>query len=180
MSYVDIVICVGSHPILKTWRSIYRGQEGTVWDRLKASQVLHPRLLSYPPCLTEFTFEFIRRSISPILSPSSRTFVEFNPRQWAMMFEKQEVKIGLLKTMLQFLGRKEQRNLYFKCSQAKSLFGDDILKTWLRRLPPHTAHARLLPNTREISVKKKNTREIGGTLQLKIIGFRALGIVVVV
>jgi hypothetical protein len=31
--------------------------------------------------LTEFTFEFIRRPISPILSPSSRTFVEFNPRQ---------------------------------------------------------------------------------------------------
>jgi hypothetical protein len=34
--------------------------------------------------LTEFTFEFIRRPISPILSPSSRTFVEFNHRQLAL------------------------------------------------------------------------------------------------
>jgi hypothetical protein len=54
-----------------------------VWDRLKASQVLHPCLLSLPPCLTEFTFKFIRRPISPILSPSSRTFVELTPRQLA-------------------------------------------------------------------------------------------------
>jgi hypothetical protein len=57
-----------------------------VWDILKASQVLHPRLLSWPPCLTEFTFEFIRRPVSPIISPSSRTFVEFNPRHQAMCF----------------------------------------------------------------------------------------------
>jgi hypothetical protein len=34
--------------------------------------------------LIEFTFEFIRRPISPILSPSSRTFVEFNPIQLAL------------------------------------------------------------------------------------------------
>jgi hypothetical protein len=47
-----------------------------VRDRLKASQVLHPRLLSIHTILTDFTFEFIRRPISPILSPSSRTFVE--------------------------------------------------------------------------------------------------------
>jgi hypothetical protein len=39
MSYVDIVICVGSLPIPETWPPIYRGQEGTVRDRLKASQV---------------------------------------------------------------------------------------------------------------------------------------------
>jgi hypothetical protein len=54
-----------------------------VWDRLKASQVQHPSLLSSPPFLTEFTFEFIRRPVSPILSPSSRTFVELTPRQLA-------------------------------------------------------------------------------------------------
>jgi hypothetical protein len=30
----------------------------------------------YAPISTNFTFEFIRRPISPILSPSSRTFVE--------------------------------------------------------------------------------------------------------
>jgi hypothetical protein len=46
LPYVDIVICIGSHPILETWPSINRGQEGTVWDRLKASQVKHPSLLS--------------------------------------------------------------------------------------------------------------------------------------
>jgi hypothetical protein len=28
------------------------------------------------PCLTDFIFKFIRRPIPPILSPSSRTFVE--------------------------------------------------------------------------------------------------------
>jgi hypothetical protein len=45
MSYVDIIICIGSHPILETWPPIYRGQQGTVWDILKVSQVLHPCLL---------------------------------------------------------------------------------------------------------------------------------------
>ena len=40
------VICIGPYPILETWPSIYRGQEGTVWGRLKASQVEHPSLLS--------------------------------------------------------------------------------------------------------------------------------------
>jgi hypothetical protein len=54
-----------------------------VWDRLKASQVQYPSLLSSPPCLTEFTFEFIRCPVSPILSPSSRTFVELTPHQLA-------------------------------------------------------------------------------------------------
>jgi hypothetical protein len=39
MSYVDIVICIGSLLIPETWPPIYRGQEGMVRDRLKASQV---------------------------------------------------------------------------------------------------------------------------------------------
>jgi hypothetical protein len=39
MSYVDIVIRVKPLPILETWSPIYRGQERTVRDRLKASQV---------------------------------------------------------------------------------------------------------------------------------------------
>jgi hypothetical protein len=39
MSYVDIVICVGSLLIPETWPPKYRSQEGTVRDRLKASQV---------------------------------------------------------------------------------------------------------------------------------------------
>jgi hypothetical protein len=30
LPYVDIVICIGPYPILETWPSIYRGQEGTV------------------------------------------------------------------------------------------------------------------------------------------------------
>jgi hypothetical protein len=76
MSYVNIVICIGSLPILETWPPIYRGQERAVRDRLKASQVYTHIYFRYTPCLTNFTFEFIRRPISPILSPSSRTFVE--------------------------------------------------------------------------------------------------------
>jgi hypothetical protein len=76
MSYVDIVICIGSHPILKTWPPIYRGQEGIVRDRLKASQVYTYVYFQYAPCLTDFTFEFIRCPIPLILSPSSRIFVE--------------------------------------------------------------------------------------------------------
>jgi hypothetical protein len=43
--YVDIVICIRPYPILETWPSIYRGQEGTVWGRLKARQVEHTSLL---------------------------------------------------------------------------------------------------------------------------------------
>jgi hypothetical protein len=39
LPYVDIVICIVPHPILETRPSIYRGQEGTVEGRLKASQV---------------------------------------------------------------------------------------------------------------------------------------------
>jgi hypothetical protein len=30
LPYVDIVIYIGPYPILETWPSIYRGQEGTV------------------------------------------------------------------------------------------------------------------------------------------------------
>jgi hypothetical protein len=45
-------------------------------DKLKASQVYTHVYFRYTPCMTDFTFEFIRRPISPILSPSSRTFVE--------------------------------------------------------------------------------------------------------
>jgi hypothetical protein len=70
------VICVGPYPILETWPPIYRGQEGTVKGRLKASQVEHPSYFRYTLISTNFTFEFMRCPISPILSPSSRTFVE--------------------------------------------------------------------------------------------------------
>jgi hypothetical protein len=82
MSYVDIVICVGSLPILETWTPIYRGQERTVRDKLKASQVYTHVYFRHTPCLTDFTFEFIRRPVSPILSPSSRTFVELALVNW--------------------------------------------------------------------------------------------------
>jgi hypothetical protein len=43
---------------------------------LRVSQVDHHVYFRYTPCFTDFTFEFIRRPIPPILSPSSRTFVE--------------------------------------------------------------------------------------------------------
>jgi hypothetical protein len=46
LPYIDIIICIGPYPILETWPPIYRGQEETVWGRLKASQVEHPSLLS--------------------------------------------------------------------------------------------------------------------------------------
>jgi hypothetical protein len=76
MSYANVVICIGPLPFLETWPPIYRGQERTVRDRLKASQVDHHVHFRYAPCLTDFTFKFIRRPTSPILSPSSRIFVE--------------------------------------------------------------------------------------------------------
>jgi hypothetical protein len=47
-----------------------------VRDKLEASQVHHHVYFRYTPCLTDFTFDFIRRPTLPILSPSSRTFVE--------------------------------------------------------------------------------------------------------
>jgi hypothetical protein len=82
MSYVDIVICIGSLQILETWPPIYRGQERTVRDRLKASLVYRHVYFRYTPCLTDFTFEFIRRPTPPILSHSSRTFVELTLVNW--------------------------------------------------------------------------------------------------
>jgi hypothetical protein len=84
MSYTDVVICIGPLPFLETWPPIYRGQERMVRDRLKVSQVHHHIDFRYTPCLTDFTFEFIRRPTSPILSPSYWTFVELNPRQWML------------------------------------------------------------------------------------------------
>jgi hypothetical protein len=88
MSYVDIVICVGPLPILETWPPIYRGQERTVRDRLKASQVNTYVYFRYTPCLTDFTFGFIQRPIPPILSPSYWTFVELTLVSSALPFAK--------------------------------------------------------------------------------------------
>jgi hypothetical protein len=76
MSYTDVVMCIEPDRFLETWPPIYRGQERTVRDRLKVSQVDHHAYSRYTPCLTDFTFEFIRRPISPIQSPSSRTFAK--------------------------------------------------------------------------------------------------------
>jgi hypothetical protein len=53
---------------------------------LKASQVCTHVYFRYTPCLTNFTFEFIRRPISPILSPSSKTFVELTLVTWRVKF----------------------------------------------------------------------------------------------
>jgi hypothetical protein len=76
MSYIDIVICVGPLPILVTWLAIYRGQERTERDRLRVSQSSPHVYFRHIPCLTDFTFKFIRRPTPPILSPSYWTFVE--------------------------------------------------------------------------------------------------------
>jgi hypothetical protein len=76
MSYVDTVIFIEPLSILETWSPIYRGQERTVRDRLRAGQAYSYVYFQYAPCLTDLTFEFIRRPTPPILSPSSRTFTE--------------------------------------------------------------------------------------------------------
>jgi hypothetical protein len=76
MSYIDVVICIEPDRFLETWPPIYRGQERPIRDRLRVSQVDHHVYSRYTACLTDFTFEFIRRPIPPILSLSSRTFVE--------------------------------------------------------------------------------------------------------
>jgi hypothetical protein len=47
-----------------------------VRDRLRVSQSSPHVYFQYTPYSTDLTFEFIRRPTSPILSPSSRTFVE--------------------------------------------------------------------------------------------------------
>jgi hypothetical protein len=75
-AYIDIVIRTRSLPFLETWPPIYRSQERTVRDRLKASQVYTYVYFRYTPCLINFTFEFIRRPIPSILSPSYWRFVE--------------------------------------------------------------------------------------------------------
>jgi hypothetical protein len=106
MSYVDIVICIGSLPILETWPPIYRGQERTVRDRLKAIQVYTDVYFRHTPCLTDFTFEFIRRPISPILSPSSKTFVE----------------LTLVSYTLWYFYAFSETNLLTRCHSASSLF----------------------------------------------------------
>jgi hypothetical protein len=72
MSYINILICVGPLPYLETCPPIYRGQERTVRDKFRVSQSSPPRLLLI------YTFEFIQRPTSPILSPSYWTFVEFS------------------------------------------------------------------------------------------------------
>jgi hypothetical protein len=91
MSYIGMVICVGPLPYLETWPPIYMGQERTVMDRLRVSQSSLYVYFRYTPCLTDFTFEFIRRPIPPILSPLYWTFVELTlvrgplslaPRSW--------------------------------------------------------------------------------------------------
>jgi hypothetical protein len=76
MSYTNVVICIGPLLFLETWPPIYRGQERTLRDGLKASQVHHHVYFRYTLCLTNFTFEFIRRPAPPIISPSYWTFVE--------------------------------------------------------------------------------------------------------
>jgi hypothetical protein len=95
MSYVDIVICVGPLPILETWPPIYRGQERTVRDRLKESRVYSYVYFRYTPCLTDFTFEFIRHPTPPILSPSYWTFVELTLITY-LLEDEQELSLGML------------------------------------------------------------------------------------
>jgi hypothetical protein len=100
MSYVDIVICIGSLPILETWPPIYRGQERMMRDRLKASLVYTHVYFRYTPCLTDFIFEFIRRPISPILRPSSRIFVELtlvSEHKKLLVVEENILQIGVIR-----------------------------------------------------------------------------------
>jgi hypothetical protein len=47
MSYTDIVIRTRPLPILETWPPIYRGQERTERDILKASQALYHVYFQY-------------------------------------------------------------------------------------------------------------------------------------
>jgi hypothetical protein len=94
MLYTDIVICIGPLPFLETWPPIYRGQERTVRDRLKASQVHHRVYFRYTPCLTDFTFEFIRRPTPLILSPSSRIFVDLTLINNKVKYWKRETPLA--------------------------------------------------------------------------------------
>jgi hypothetical protein len=60
-----------------------RGRWETDWKQATFYTHVYFR---YAPCLTDFTFEFIWRPISPILSPSSRTFVNPCQRASAIVF----------------------------------------------------------------------------------------------
>jgi hypothetical protein len=73
LPYVDIIICVGSHLILLTWPSIYRGQEGTMWDRLKASQVHPSRRPNCCPPLLSLATAHRRSSAAEILHHKHHT-----------------------------------------------------------------------------------------------------------
>jgi hypothetical protein len=92
MSYTDIVICIGPNRFLETWPPIYRGQKRLVRDRLKVSKVDHHVYSRYTPCLTDFTSEFIRRPIPPIISPSSRTFVKLTLVRWCHPHSPQDLR----------------------------------------------------------------------------------------
>jgi hypothetical protein len=65
------VICIEPDPILETWPPIYRGQEGMVEGRLKASQVEHPSLLSI---YTYFDLLYLRVHPTPYL-PDPKSFI---------------------------------------------------------------------------------------------------------
>jgi hypothetical protein len=116
MSYVDIVIYIGPLPIPETWPPIYRGQERTVRDRLKASQVDTYVYFEYTPCLTDFPFEFIQRSTPPILSSSYWTFVKLtlvsdgacHLKNYSFVItylleDEQELSLGMLDTSQTYL-----------------------------------------------------------------------------
>jgi hypothetical protein len=64
-----------------------RGRCGADWEQARLNTQVYFR---YTPVSTNFTFEFIRRPVSPILSPSSRTFVELTPRQPHLGLTKNE------------------------------------------------------------------------------------------
>jgi hypothetical protein len=92
VSYTDVVICVGLLPYLETWPPIYRGPGEDGEGKIESKPSLSPCLLWYAPCLTDFTFEFIRRPTSPILSPLFRTFVELTlVRYFVTYFREQTI-----------------------------------------------------------------------------------------
>jgi hypothetical protein len=95
MLHIDIVICIGSLPILETWPPIYRGQERMVGIDWKQAKFIFTYYFWYTPCLTDLTFEFIQRPTPPILSPSSRTFVELTLIRWCTwsQFESNTAKM---------------------------------------------------------------------------------------
>jgi hypothetical protein len=81
LPYVDIVICFGPYLIPgHLYIEARRGRCRADWKQARLNTQVYFRHI---PISTNFTFEFIWRPISPILSPSSRTFVELTPRQLA-------------------------------------------------------------------------------------------------